>query len=599
MNAERLQDAIAGIDDAFIDDAAGSPRVYINLRAWMPVAAVAACILLATVLLPWRTILSLNDPFGRDPFQSGAPTDVLQNDETSSNDSTGEKNDIPGKLPVESTQDSKYEDSTDSAISPDTFEKTDTDDAVIPPQILPPVSDVPKLPDTTGPYQPPQEDPDGDETTSADEETTGPFLPIDPPSPPDHGTIIQPRPIILSRCTYPLQEQYPTSSTQYYQWNKAKEERINGFHSGIGNTDAFMSVTIGEFFSNSKSENLIYSPINAYMTLGMLSETAAGSSRDQLLGLLGENDILSLRRSANNLWNACYRDDGIVTSVFGSSMWLDNSFAPKSEVTDILAESYYASSFYGKMGDKEYDELMHSWINEETRGTLGDAVSDTALDPESTVSLMSTTYFKASWAEEFDTEVTRNWTFHSTDGDISVPFMYKDFIGLLYEGASFKATYLDLKEGGEMWFILPDENVTPQSLFKDQEAMGFITGKTQKTLAYDKHQKYMWLFLPKFDVSSGADLAEGLKNIGISEVFEEGKADFSTLTDSSIFVRDITQTARVCIDEKGCEAASASGSVVPGEGGLQEFGFTFDRPFIFVVTSDTGIPVFVGTVFRP
>jgi len=115
-------------------------------------------------------------------------------------------------------------------------------------------------------------------------------------------------------------------------------------------------------------------------------------------------------------------------------------------------------------------------------------------------------------------------------------------------------------------------------------------------------ERLAWELGPYDDVNTGRiadDLAEGLKNIGISEVFEEGKADFSTLTDSSIFVRDITQTARVCIDEKGCEAASASGSVVPGEGGLQEFGFTFDRPFIFVVTSDTGIPVFVGTVFRP
>ena len=109
----------------------------------------------------------------------------------------------------------------------------------------------------------------------------------------------------------------------------------------------------------------------------------------------------------------------------------------------------------------------------------------------------------------------------------------------------------------------------------------------------------MWLFLPKFDINSQIDLLNTMKNVGVTDVFEADKADFSALTSSNVFVNSSIQSARVSIDESGCEAASANGGIVPGNGADQPYGFVLDRPFIFVVTSDTGIPLFVGTVNTP
>ena len=153
-----------------------------------------------------------------------------------------------------------------------------------------------------------------------------------------------------------------------------------------------------------------------------------------------------------------------------------------------------------------------------------------------------------------------------------------------------------------MWFLLPHKDGSLNSLFSDPEALGFITGKSQQTLSFSEHSAYMWLFLPKFDISSRVELKNNLNGMGLTDVFDPAKADFSSLTDSSIFVNGITQSARISIDEEGCEAAAVSGGVYP-EG--EEFDdenssvFVLDRRFIFVVTSDSGLPLFVGTVYCP
>lgn len=577
MSPEKLQDAIGNIDDRYIDEA--ESEAYLPLRVWLPAASLAACILIMVALIPWRTIFSNNDPSVTDPNNSNNVIGFLDND-TTSHDTTKEP---PVIIPDESTQIST-EDTTVNIIHPDT----------IPPHF----ETETQAPDTKAPDT---EDSKKEETTDVPkkEETTAPTGPSFP-TVPDPGISPTPqRPSILARSSYPVQEQYPQNGALLSAWRSAKTERINYYQSGIGDIDGFISLSLSNFFAKSENQNLIYSPVSTYMSLGMLAEAAGGNSRAQLLDLLGESDIYSLRASAGNLWNSCYRDDGIVTSVLGNSIWLDDSFIPKSSTADIIAKNYFASSYTGSMGEDEYNELMRQWLNEQTKGAFENSFENESLDPDSMMSVMSTLYFKAEWDVAFDPEVTRNRVFHSPDGDVTAQFMYRDFIGLRYVGENFETTCLDLKEGGKMWLILPDEGVSTSSLFNDREAMGFITGKTQKTLNAKDHSAYMWLFLPKFDITSRVDLKGNMEKLGVTDVFNTKKADFSSLTSSKIIVSDLVQSARISIDESGCEAASASTGTIPDASTSQTFGFTLDRPFIFVVTSDSGLPLFVGTVNRP
>ena len=109
--------------------------------------------------------------------------------------------------------------------------------------------------------------------------------------------------------------------------------------------------------------------------------------------------------------------------------------------------------------------------------------------------------------------------------------------------------------------------------------------------------------VPKFDVSSQFDLREGLAALGITDVTDFDKADFSPLTDAQqeIALTQASHAVRVAIDEEGVTAAAytvmmAAGAAMPPE---EEIDFTLDRPFLFVITSPDNLPMFVGVVNDP
>ena len=109
------------------------------------------------------------------------------------------------------------------------------------------------------------------------------------------------------------------------------------------------------------------------------------------------------------------------------------------------------------------------------------------------------------------------------------------------------------------------------------------------------------LSVPKFDVNSTINLKDGFEKMGVTDVFIEGKANFSEITaDVPIFLTAANQSVRVQIDEEGVKAAAyiefpGAGSPAPPE---EIIDFILDRPFIFAITTDS-IPLFAGTVNNP
>ena len=151
-----------------------------------------------------------------------------------------------------------------------------------------------------------------------------------------------------------------------------------------------------------------------------------------------------------------------------------------------------------------------------------------------------------------------------------------------------------------MWFILPDEGVSVDDLLADSQTMEFILGRSEW-----ENQKYLIVnfSLPKVDVSSQIKLNDGLRNLGITDVFDSSIADFSPLMENAdgIAISDSVHAARVMIDEEGCVATAFTvmldaGSAMPP---TDEVDFALDRPFIFVITSADGLPLFVGVVNNP
>ena len=401
---------------------------------------------------------------------------------------------------------------------------------------------------------------------------------------------------------YPKTDGFSYNEQEYEAWKESMQSLqadSEEYKEGIWE---FTKETMQEILLETKGENKIYSPLNIYMALGMLAEITDGNSREQVLALLHTDTMEALRTKVNVLWKEHYCDDGRKTSLLASSIWLNDSLQYVPETLEQLANTYYASSFQGEMGSEEYNTKLHEWLNEQTGGLLKEQAEGVEFSKDTIMSLATTVYFKAKWRNEFFEGNTTKEVFHGSNGDVTCEFMHQSRSDTYYWGEQFSAIRRSFEAGGDMCFILPDESVTAEELVQDASVIEFI----QSDYWENRKQLMINQSIPKFDVVSNMDLGENLKQLGITDVFDRSKSDFSNLTPleeelGKIFVSKVDHAARVKIDEKGCEAAAYTVMQMMNTAMLprEEIDFVLDRPFIFAITGEDGLPLFIGIVNQP
>jgi serine protease inhibitor len=118
-----------------------------------------------------------------------------------------------------------------------------------------------------------------------------------------------------------------------------------------------------------------------------------------------------------------YYNDGLSTSLLGSSLWLQEKGSYHQQTADVLANYYYASVFRGDLGSEEMNAQLRQWVNQQTGGLLEDSVKNLGFSADTVLALASTIYFTAGWENDFPESRTQEAVFHAPDGDISCEFL--------------------------------------------------------------------------------------------------------------------------------------------------------------------------------
>lgn len=382
------------------------------------------------------------------------------------------------------------------------------------------------------------------------------------------------------------------------KWQAAQTLQQETAKNALIDLAPFFTASSAQFLSTQRSENMLWSPINAYIGLAMVTELTTGESRQQILDLFGVDDIDTLRQQVGAIWEKSYQDNGHEISTLANSLWLEKGLNYQQDTMDNLAYHYYASVYQGDLGSAKMNNAIGAWLNNNTGGLLKNATQNINLPPETVLALYSTIYFQAKWQDQFNQANNTKDAFHSPSGDITATFMNKKLAQMYYYwGDHFSAVALGLKNGSRMWFILPDEGYTTADVLADGEYMQMVL---QQEWENEKWMKVN-LSVPKFDVNSTINLKDGFEKMGVTDVFTEGTANFSEITaDMPIFLTAANQSVRVQIDEEGVKAAAyiefpGAGSPAPPE---EIIDFILDRPFIFAITT-ANIPLFIGTVNNP
>jgi serpin B len=118
------------------------------------------------------------------------------------------------------------------------------------------------------------------------------------------------------------------------------------------------------------------------------------------------------------------------------------------------------------------------------------------------------------------------------------------------------------------------------------------------------------LQLPKFRMEYGVDLVAPLTSLGMGIAFDPGRADFGRmlprnyLARRNAFIGRVWQKTFVEVDEKGTEAAAATGLEMLTVTSVMErrppIPFIVDHPFLFLLREEkTGTVLFIGRILDP
>lgn len=355
----------------------------------------------------------------------------------------------------------------------------------------------------------------------------------------------------------------------------------------------FTAQTAAALFDG-RDNNTVYSPVNLYLALAMLSEATDGDTRREVTDLMGTTDT---RTAANALWKMLYKN-GRGKTVAANSMWTGEVFPVKQSLADTLAKDYYADTFTVPMGTSDADKAMQSWINDHTGDLLRDAAEGIETSPLTVLTLISTLYFEQMWSDKFSESATAPDTFTTADGtELTADFMHASGSGAWYRGDGYVMAARSFQDDGRMLFILPDEGILPEQLLTDSDTLTEIL-----TAGHDQYSRIEWS-VPVFDVSSDLELSEQLQALGIQRAFDANASDFSPTTEAtSVELSLVQHAARVTIDENGCTAAAFTvmmmnaGAAMPPNEVLE---MDLNRPFAFIIFNDADLPLFMGAVYSP
>lgn len=420
------------------------------------------------------------------------------------------------------------------------------------------------------------------------------------------------RAMLLSAAVYPEMPPYPDETAenfeeQYDAWrafqNEYSSRNIPTDYKTASNDFTQDSMSI--FLTDSGNENMLVSPINIYFALGLLAETSDGNSRQQILDVAGAENIETLREYCNSMWKMNYSADGAFTSIFANSAWLSDSLEFNMDTLKLLSDNYYADTFSGNVSDKAYTEAFQDWLNVKTCGLLKNEVSELEFDPETVFALASTVYFRGKWKNEFKPENTEKDIFTTASGEqLECDFMKRESEACYFWGENYGAMRMPFEgtSNAKMWVFLPDEDVSTDELIKSGEIVKLIT---DTSFDYPDCKNLIVNFaIPKFDTSYTTDLKEGLTEMGITDVFDGAKADFSAMltdTPGGTALSKAQHSVRVAIDEEGCTASAFTamaicGAAMPPD---EKMDFILDRPFVFIIQGSSGDTLFAGVINNP
>ena len=332
----------------------------------------------------------------------------------------------------------------------------------------------------------------------------------------------------------------------------------------------------------------VISPLSITFALGMLNNSAAGQTLEEINRTLGfgEAGADAINTFCQKMLTEANTLDEktkalIANTIFvneGLGYRLQNGFIEKAN------EFYNAQPQNRDFNDGQTMDVINQWASDHTEQMIQKVLSEESFNRYAVSYLLNAIYFKGEWAAPFDVANTKEEAF---GGGPVVPMMHKTFSNLLYaENDLYQTVTLPYGNGAyNMRIFLPREGKTIS------DVLDHLNGSNWKVQCRTSNVD---LKLPRFETENAIGLKEVMSDLGMPTAFTPG-AEFPYFCNSPVYIGNMFQVAKIKLDEQGTEAAAVTVIEMAPTGMPKYFYFHANRPFLYIISEQsTGAIFFIG-----
>jgi serpin B len=348
-------------------------------------------------------------------------------------------------------------------------------------------------------------------------------------------------------------------------------------------------------------DNVFFSPYSLSTAMAMLYAAAEGETKAQIQKTFYYPSMDILNPNSAALYNQFNKPNPDYKLATVNDLWMEQGLTPTKSYVDTV-QRYYG----GQVTNLDFESnpnpsrlIINKKIAQHTNQLIPELLPKGSIKPITVAVLTNAIYFKGDWKVPFEVQSTTEQPFYNhigTSPNIKMMQLQEHFG--YSEDKQVQVVQLPYKgDDLSMLVVLPKskDKAAMQQLVQD------LSADTIKQWSKDLVTQEVNVHLPKFKLEASYQMKNLLTDIGMPRAFEKG-AGFNLFDNSPpIKIDDVYHKAVVIVDEKGTEAAAATGIVANATAASAPPPvFKADHPFIFMIKDNkTDAILFLGQVNKP
>ncbi|XP_036178770.1 serpin B12 isoform X3 [Myotis myotis] len=324
---------------------------------------------------------------------------------------------------------------------------------------------------------------------------------------------------------------------------------------------------------------------------------ATKPSTPQVESSKDENELLSCY--FGQLLSKLDRIKSDYTLSIANRLYGEQEFPICQEYLDGVIQFYHTTieSVDFRKDTEKSRQKINFWVESQSQGKIKELFSKNAINNGTVLVLVNAVYFKAKWEKYFEVKNTVDVPFSLSENE-------KKTVRMMNQKGMFKMGFIEevnaqilempyTKGKLSMFVLLP--SCSADNLKGLQELERNIT--YEKIVAWSSSEnmseKRVAVSFPQFTLEDSYELNSILQDMGITDVFDEKKADLTGISlHPSLYLSKVVHKTFVEVDENGTQAVGASGAVGSVMSAPSWETFNADHPFLFFIRHNKNQTIF-------